>query len=108
MAWSYSKSKAISPSILVLCAQAVWFRWPNPLTKLSTSSDTKNGEREHTRLARFYVRQFCRVWLRKTWREIFFVLVREQKNSRTKTKFFTRVFSGFPEPLSSDLRFVFS
>ncbi|WP_353354982.1 DUF1661 domain-containing protein [Porphyromonas gingivalis] len=27
-------------------------------------------------------------------------MVREQKNSRTKTKFFSRVFSGFPEPLS--------
>ncbi|WP_257013235.1 DUF1661 domain-containing protein [Porphyromonas gingivalis] len=26
-------------------------------------------------------------------------MVREQKNSRTKTKFFSRVFSGFPEPL---------
>ncbi|MGP1552489.1 MAG: DUF1661 domain-containing protein [Porphyromonas gingivalis] len=25
-------------------------------------------------------------------------MVREQKNSRTKTKFFSRVFSGFPEP----------
>ncbi|MDP0625139.1 DUF1661 domain-containing protein [Porphyromonas gingivalis] len=35
-------------------------------------------------------------------------MVREQKNSRAKTKFFSRVFSGFPEPLSSDLRFVFS
>ncbi|WP_397388602.1 DUF1661 domain-containing protein [Porphyromonas gingivalis] len=28
--------------------------------------------------------------------------------SRTKTKFFTRVFSVFPEPLSSDLWFDFS
>ncbi|WP_370573547.1 DUF1661 domain-containing protein [Porphyromonas gingivalis] len=35
-------------------------------------------------------------------------MVREQKNSRTKTNFFSRVFSVFPEPLSSDLRFVFS
>ncbi|WP_235290041.1 DUF1661 domain-containing protein [Porphyromonas gulae] len=35
-------------------------------------------------------------------------MVREFFCSRAKTKFFTRVFSEFPEPLSSDLQFVFS
>ncbi|WP_230491385.1 DUF1661 domain-containing protein [Porphyromonas gingivalis] len=35
-------------------------------------------------------------------------MVRDFFCSRTKTKFFSRVFSGFPEPLSSDLWFDFS
>ncbi|WP_230587891.1 DUF1661 domain-containing protein [Porphyromonas gulae] len=34
-------------------------------------------------------------------------MAREFFCSRAKTKFFTRVFSGFPEPFSSDLPFVF-
>ncbi|WP_394358616.1 DUF1661 domain-containing protein [Porphyromonas gulae] len=41
------------------------------------------------------------------WSENFFAPVRERKNSRTKTKFFTRVFSAILEPQFSLLRFVF-